>query len=167
MYGRQTETAIAAMSRLAEVYDAGSTRLSAADIASARQLQGPFVAKILTALSQAGLITGAPGPGGGYALARHPAQIALNDVFALFERENDSLACPFGGGVCGQGEPCPLHHKLVGVKDAMDELLKRTTFEIFREAYQDQGQRPTKPKGQPEKKVRESFRASLGKRGRK
>ena len=167
MYGRQTETAIAAMSRLAEVYDGGKTRLSAADIATARQLQGPFVAKILTALSQAGLITGAPGPGGGYALSRPPKEIALHHVFALFERENESLACPFGGGVCGQGEPCPLHHKLVGVKEAMDDLLKRTTFEIFREAYQDKGLRPTKPKPLSEKKSRYSFLAYLGRRGGK
>ena len=33
MYGKQTERAIAAMSRLAEVWDGGRTRLSATDIA--------------------------------------------------------------------------------------------------------------------------------------
>ena len=47
MYGKQTETAIAAMSRLAEVYDGGKTRLSAAEIAADRNLQRPFVGKIL------------------------------------------------------------------------------------------------------------------------
>lgn len=166
MYGRQTETAIAAMSRLAEVYDGGATRLSAADIAKARQLQGPFVAKILTSLSQAGLISGAPGPGGGYSLAKPPDAIALYDVFSLFERENESLACPFGGGVCGSGEPCPLHHKLVAVKDSMDELLKRTTFEVFREAFQDRGVRPTPLEQANAKKKRESFRATSRSKGR-
>ncbi len=165
MYGRQTETAIAAMSRLAEVYDGGTTRLSAADIAKSRQLQGPFVAKILTNLSQAGLITGSPGPGGGYTLARHPKQITLFQVFELYERENESLACPFGGGVCGQGDPCPLHHKLVAVKEAMDELLRRTSFDVFREAYQDKGIRPTVAKTTARRK-RESFRASQGRRAR-
>lgn len=164
MYGRQTETAIAAMSRLAEVYDGGATRLSAADIAKARQLQGPFVAKILTALSQAGLITGSPGPGGGYALAKHPKQITLHQVFSLFERENEALACPFGGGVCGQGDPCPLHHKLVAVKCSMDELLRNTLFEVFREAYQDQGLRPTDPSKADTQKKRESYRAPRSKR---
>lgn len=164
MYGRQTETAIAAMSRLAEVYDGGNTRLSAADIARSRQLQGPFVAKILTSLSQAGLITGSPGPGGGYALAKHPKQITLYQVFSLFERENENLACPFGGGVCGQGDPCPLHHKLVAVKLSMDELLRNTLFEVFREAYQDKGLRPTDPSKVSEAKKRESYRAPKSKR---
>ena len=59
MYGKQTETAIAALSRLAEVYDEGRTRLSAAEIASARQLQGPTVAKIMTVLAFAAAPMGA------------------------------------------------------------------------------------------------------------
>ena len=58
MYGRQTEYAIAVMGRLAEVYDGGETRLSAADVANSRGLQQPFVAKILSQLSQAGLVVG-------------------------------------------------------------------------------------------------------------
>lgn len=157
MYGRQTETAIAAMSRLAEVYDGGSTRLSSAEIAEARTLQAPSVAKVLTVLSQAGLVTGTPGPGGGYCLARHPREISLSEVSALFERTDDSLNCPFGGGVCGVGEPCPLHDKLVRVQESMDDLLYQTTFEAFRKAYQDEGKRPTaKETPAPQ---RQSFRA--------
>ena len=65
MYGKQTERAIGAMSRLAEVWDEGKTRLSAFEIADERGLPRPMVAKILTALSQAHLVTGSPGPGGG------------------------------------------------------------------------------------------------------
>lgn len=132
MYGRQTECAIAAMSRLAEVYDGGKTQLSAADIARSRGLPGPFVAKILSALSKAGLVTCARGPGGGATLARHPSEIRLFDVFRLFEREDLRTQCPFGGGICGQGEPCPLHHKLLAMRSAMNTLLLDTTFDEFR-----------------------------------
>ena len=74
MYGKQTETAIAAMSRLAEVWDGGRTRLSAVEIADKRGLPRAMVAKILSTLSQANLVQGAPGPGGGYALAREPGE---------------------------------------------------------------------------------------------
>lgn len=166
MYGKQTETAIAAMSRLAEVYDDGKTRLAAADIAEARGLLKPFVAKILTVLSQAGLVKGSPGPGGGYALARHPREIRIHDVFSLFEREDESDACPFGGGICGVGEPCPLHQRLVDIQISMNTLLHDTTFEVFRKAYQEEGKRPAKP-GTPKKvKKRESFRALKPRSGR-
>jgi Rrf2 family nitric oxide-sensitive transcriptional repressor len=139
MYGKATETAIAALSRLAEVYDGGVTRLSAAEIAGSRGLQRPYVGKVLTALSQAGLVKGSRGPGGGFTLARPPSAITVYDVFRLFEREDSSTTCPFGGGICGVGDPCPLHDRLVAVQEAMDRVLHETTFEEFHEA----GPRPT------------------------
>lgn len=134
MYGKATETAVAAVGRLAEVYDDGVTKLSAAAIAEARNLQAPFLSKILTVLSQAGLVLGSRGPGGGFTLARPPAEIRLYDVFALFERVDQDDACPFGGGVCGVGDPCPLHDKFLGVRAAMNNILHETTFAAFQGA---------------------------------
>jgi len=164
MYGKQTETAIAAMSRLAEVYDNGETRLSASDIAADRHLQRPFVGKILSALSQAGLVVGSPGPGGGYTLARHPREITIHEVYRLFEREDVGVECPFGGGVCGVGEACALHDKLLNLKNTLDEMLHGTTFEDFRRRYQDEGLRPAEVQGElPDE--RETYRASRQARG--
>ncbi|MDG2022013.1 MAG: Rrf2 family transcriptional regulator [Phycisphaerales bacterium] len=139
MYSRQTETAIAATSRLAEVYDGGTTRLSVTEIADSRNLQRPFLAKILTVLSRAGLVSGTPGPGGGFMLAREPKEIRIKDIYGLFECDNTSHACPFGGGVCGEGQPCPLHSELVGIQSSVDHLLHDTTLERF------QGVDPTPP----------------------
>jgi len=130
-YGKTTQSAIAAMSRLAEVYDGGKTRLSSGDIADTRKLPRPLVAKLLTILSQAGLVTGSPGPGGGYALARHPREIHLYDVAELFERTEDKRTCPFGPGWCGRGDPCPLHYKLVALDEQMVRFLKETSFDVF------------------------------------
>lgn len=161
MYGKATETAIAAMSRLAEVWDQGKTRLSADEIARDRKLQRPFVAKVLTTLSQARLVVGSRGPGGGFALAREPKRIKLFDVFRLFEREDDSVSCPFGGGTCGVGEPCPLHHKLVGVQDAVSQVLHHTTFEVFEIAARERGDSRV-PRRSSRSKKRETFRAPLG-----
>jgi Rrf2 family protein len=159
MYGKQTERAIGAMSRLAEVWDGGKTRLSAFDIADQRGLPRPMVAKILTTLSQANLVVGAPGPGGGYALARAPGEICLQEVHDLFEREDRSNLCPFGGGVCGVGQPCALHDRLVGMQRDIRVFLKDTTFEIFRSAVQDDGLVPV-PQGTVAPAPRESYRAA-------
>lgn len=164
MYGKQTETAIAAVSKLAEVYDGGKTRLSASEIARERGLQGPFVAKMLTVLSQAGLVEGMPGPGGGYSLAKAPSRIKLYDVFTLFEREDVDPNCPFGGGTCGIGEPCAVHEKLVAVQGAMNDLLKHTTFDEFRKLAVERGETATS-NGKQTPKKRESFRAPV--RGRR
>lgn len=159
MYGKQTESAIAALSRLAEVYDGGATRLSAFEIADSRGLQRPFTAKLLTMLSQSGLVKGNTGPGGGYTLARHPSTIRLAEVAALFERPNDSSICPFGGGICGVGQPCAVHNKLVAIQAAVDDLLHNTTLDTFRIAYQDDGLRPTPEELADAALARESYRA--------
>ena len=159
MYGKQTECAIAAMSRLAEVYDDGNTLLSAAEIADSRDLPRPFVAKTLSILTRAGLVNGSRGPGGGCALAKDPKKIKLYDVFKLFEREDKSDNCPFGGGRCGVGDPCALHDKLVAVQHSMDDLLHETTFEDFRVAYQKMGLRPAKRRSRKGQRKRESYRA--------
>ena len=157
MYGKATETAIAAMSRLAEAH--GKQRLSAIDIATQRGLQGPFVAKVLTSLSRAGLVVGARGPGGGFTLAKEPSEITLYEVYTLFEREDDRDFCPFGGGTCGVGDPCALHDKLVDLEDARRELLVNTTFAVFQteEGSDSQNGRPTDPPTVPV--PRDSYRA--------
>lgn len=123
---------MAAVSRLAEVYDGGKTRLNAASIAESRGFSAPMVAKILSVLSKASLVAGSPGPGGGFSLARDPDQIRLVDVFRLFERIEETRQCPFGGGICGEGATCPLHDRLAAVRDALDRMLYDTTFTAFR-----------------------------------
>ena len=158
MYGKQTERAIGAMSRLAEVWDGGKTRLSAFEIADQRGLPRPMVAKILTTLSQARLVVGSPGPGGGYALSREPSQITLKEVHDLFERIDDSTNCPFGGGVCGVGTPCAMHDELVAMQRRIVDFLRGTTFERFRIAAQEQGLVAT-PRTVPITTPRESYRA--------
>ena len=158
MYGKQTETAIAALSRLAEVWDGGRTRLSAAEIADQRGLPRAMVAKILSSLSQAGLVSGAPGPGGGYALSSEPRLISLREAHELFERDDVSSNCPFGGGVCGVGEPCALHDRLRAMQGAVRQLLHDTSLEIFRKAVQDDGLKPV-PKGTRPDVERETYRA--------
>jgi Rrf2 family protein len=160
MYGKQTERAIAALSRLAEVWDGGRTRLSSVDIADNRGLPRPMVAKLLTTLSQGGLVNGSPGPGGGYALARPPKEINFRQVHDLFERPDNSRNCPFGGGVCGGGAPCPMHDRLVQMQSEFSRYLNETTFECFRVAAQDQGHKPSTAAEHPER-PRESWRAPL------
>ncbi|MDJ0974837.1 MAG: Rrf2 family transcriptional regulator [Planctomycetota bacterium] len=130
IHGKATETAIAAMGVLAERYDEGRGRCSAEAIASARGLQRPFVAKILTELARAGLVRGVRGPGGGYTLARSPDTIYIQEVSALFEPQSAD-ACPFGGGICGVGRNCPLHDMFTEVRRATDRIMKETTFAVF------------------------------------
>ncbi|RPG13699.1 MAG: Rrf2 family transcriptional regulator [Phycisphaera sp. TMED9] len=132
MYGKQTETAIAAVSYLATLWEGPSTRrVSAADIADGRGLQRPFVAKLLSSLSQAGIVDGSPGPGGGYALAKNPNEICLRDVWLLFERPDSSRVAFVGSEICGVSVPNDLSDRIGRVEQAMNSLLDETTFDVF------------------------------------
>lgn len=131
-YGKTAQAAIAAVSRLAEVYDpAHPLRLSSAQIAGSRQLPQPLIGKVLTVLSQANLIIGSPGPGGGYLLARPPGEISLYDVASLFDRLDDSLVCPFGPGWCGNHPRCPLHQQIEALRNHVSGFLKENSFSAF------------------------------------
>lgn len=129
-YGKTTQTAISAMSRLAEAYAEG-THLSSHEIAKARNLPQTLVAKLLTTLSQAGLVVGARGPGGGYALARPPKKISLLDVASVFERPDGNMLCPFGPHWCGTREPCPLHDDYVALAERFRDWQSKTTLAVF------------------------------------
>ncbi|MDP4611253.1 MAG: Rrf2 family transcriptional regulator [Opitutales bacterium] len=69
--------------------------------------------------------------GGGYWLAKSPDQIRLNDIVIQFEKGGDRLQCPFGPGWCGNGDPCPLHDKLVELDTQMSDFLECTTLDVF------------------------------------
>lgn len=131
-YGKTAQTAIAAVSRLAEVFNPSKpVKLNSADIALKRSLPQPIVAKVLTILSQAGIVNGSPGPGGGYWLAQPPQDVTLFDVVSQFERLEENVSCPFGPHYCGIGPHCPLHQDLLLVREQLIAFLKSNTFAKF------------------------------------
>ncbi len=132
-YGKTAQHAIAAVSLLAQVYSQNK-KLSSIDIAKERGLPKPVVAKVLTVLSQAGIVAGAPGPGGGYCLAKPPEKITLADVAECFDRQKETVCCPFGPTFCGTGNPCPLHHQLTAIRDRLVHFLNSNTLASFAKA---------------------------------
>ena len=132
MFNKSTECAMAAMSLLAEVWGSDAERLTARRIAEQRVLPGPFVAKVLTNLSQAGLVSGAPGPHGGYSLGRAPDTITLRNITECFERIGPMLTCPYEPSYCGETDTkCPLHDDLMALQEQKTAFLERTTLDVF------------------------------------
>ncbi len=130
-FGKTAQTAISALSLLAEVYDGGKTRLSSVQIADRRGLPRPVVAKVLTVVSSLGLVDGTRGPGGGYWLKKPPVEISLLDIVVEFERSDSSVMCPFGPTWCGRGDPCPLHDAIARMGTDWKDYLKATTLAVF------------------------------------
>jgi Rrf2 family transcriptional regulator, iron-sulfur cluster assembly transcription factor len=130
-FGKTAQTAISALSLLAEVYDDGKTKLSSLEIAQRRELPQPVVAKVLTIVSSLGLVDGSRGPGGGYWLKKKPAEISLLDIVAEFERADGGIMCPFGPNWCGHGAPCPMHDELAKQEATWTTYLRETKLSVF------------------------------------
>jgi Rrf2 family protein len=128
IYGKTSSNAIAVMSYLAAQPD---RRAGSAEIAASRNVSKTLTAKLLTQLASAGLVTGQPGPGGGYTLAKDPHDISLLDIMSLFEQTNAPSLCPFGHGWCGNGAPCPLHDTLTGMVDDNLRFMRDTRLSVF------------------------------------
>lgn len=128
IYGKTSANAIAVMSYLAED---PARRAGSGEIAEHRGISKALTAKLLTQLASAGLVSGQPGPGGGYTLAKKPSAICLLDIASLFEQVEPPSLCPFGHGWCGNGDPCPLHDTILGMIDKNRLFMQKTTLAVF------------------------------------
>lgn len=129
--GKLAQQAIAAASYLAERYDADASRVSASEIADARELPRPLVAKVLAQLSLHGITSGITGPTGGYRLAREPNKITLHDIVSIFEQIDIRPMCPFGPNWCGHGDLCPLHDAITAAAEDVTRFLQKQNLGPF------------------------------------
>jgi Rrf2 family iron-sulfur cluster assembly transcriptional regulator len=126
MFSRSARIGIAAMSALAEA------SMTSAQIARRRRIAPAYLAKILTALARRGLIRGARGPGGGFVLARPPAQVSLLDIVSCFEPVARAPVCPLGRKApCAGKQPCALHEPFAKLWEARAAFLAETTLAGF------------------------------------
>ncbi len=128
VYGQTAANAIAVMSFLAAE---PARRAGSSEIAEARNISHSLTAKLLTQLAAARLVSGQPGPGGGYTLAKPPSEISLFDIASLFEQVSLPDLCPFGHGWCGKGDPCPLHYAIENLLEVNKSFMHDTTLSVF------------------------------------
>lgn len=78
-------------------------------LAGALDLPAPFLAKILQPLAARGLLESQRGRGGGFRLARRPAEITLHQIVETQEPVAGPRQCVLGQAECGDDRACPLH----------------------------------------------------------
>jgi len=103
------------------------SRMSAKEMAEAVNVSEAHLAKVFQKLAKDGLVTSVRGPGGGFQLARDPAEIALFDIYTVIEgvpRDDYCLLhserCPFGSCIFGS--------LLEKMTNEFVEYLKNTTL---------------------------------------
>jgi Rrf2 family transcriptional regulator, iron-sulfur cluster assembly transcription factor len=109
--------------------------LTIPEIAEAEKLSPPYVAKLLSVLRQAGLITSVRGRMGGYLLARPSSEVHLGEVMRalgepLFEDPGycERHAGPDTGGACVHNDGCTLRVIWQTLEQWMRRLLDGVTL---------------------------------------
>ena len=81
------------------------------EIAEATKVPPSYLSKVLQNLRRAGIVHGQRGVGGGFTLARPPADISILDVVQAVDPIERIRTCPLGIPSHGVNL-CPLHRKL-------------------------------------------------------
>ena len=123
---RQADYALRAMLYLSRL-DA-NIRAATSQIADEQQIPPSFLAKIISQLSIAGLISTSRGARGGVSLARPAEEITLLDVVEAIDGPISLNVCSHSAGACPFGEDCPIQPIWSDAQKELVNRLKSTTF---------------------------------------
>lgn len=98
------------------------------EISQVAKVPGPYLAKIMKELVDAGLLISHRGVHGGFALARPGAQITVFEIVSAVEPLKRIDYCPLG--IASHGKTlCSMHYKMDQALEVMENTLKNSTLE--------------------------------------
>jgi Rrf2 family protein len=99
------------------------------DLARDGKIPKNYLAKILLALKNAGILGTARGSQGGYWLIKAPDSLKLVDVVRIFDHISDPPPCLLGKHeLCMKTDPCSAHANWHRIRDSYLEFLQQTTL---------------------------------------
>lgn len=104
---KTTEYAIRAMAFLARN---GQEPVSVTHLAETLEIPYKYLARLMTQLSQAGLLESTQGKRGGFRIARPLEEIRLHQVVDVVEGLDNFHRCVLGHSQCDEHDPCCMHH---------------------------------------------------------
>lgn len=117
---RDTDYALRALS-----YIAGKKGdiVSVSELVKNLKIPKPFLRKLLQALNREKILKSYKGVGGGFTIARRPADIFLTDVIRVFQGPLRINECGFKKKLCPNRKDCPLKKKMDSIeKHVFSEL---------------------------------------------
>lgn len=98
-------------------------------IAESQHLSVKYLEHIMTALKIAGLVRPVRGTHGGFVLARSPTNITLREVFEALEGSLAPVHCVDDPQSCPIEDVCPTRETWCELRDALANVLERTTLQ--------------------------------------
>jgi Rrf2 family iron-sulfur cluster assembly transcriptional regulator len=124
---RRGDYAVRAAIALADAWARGEPR-TIAQISDEMALPRTFTPQILGFLQRAGLAESRAGRGGGYRLARDPAEITVLEIVEATEGSLRADRCTLRDGPCRWDAACAIHPTWAAVADAVRERLGATSL---------------------------------------
>jgi len=146
---KRTQYGLKAMLALGKRY--GEGHLLIATIASQENIPIKFLEIILLDLKTNGLLESKKGKGGGYMLTRPPSTVTVGSLIRILEGPLAPLPCASERQYrpceeCGDVESCGTRIIMRQVRDAIAEVLDRTTLaELLRQTESARGKAPREP----------------------
>ena len=98
-------------------------------LAQRQGLSRKYLHVLLTALKSAGLVHSVRGPGGGFVLARPPAQIKLSEILHAAEGPLSLVHCVADRRACNRSKRCPARRVWRDLSGAIEDVLDNVTLE--------------------------------------
>lgn len=132
MFSKACEYGIKALLYIASKTMEGDQRVKVGEIAKEIAIPEAFTGKILSTLSQHGLVASIKGPYGGYYLPQKSAQtMTLIDVVKAIDGHGLFEGCALGLKECSHINPCPMHHQFVSIRALLKKSLsEQSVFEL-------------------------------------
>jgi len=103
-------------------------RVPSSTLSQVTNIPSHYLSKVMRRLVAAGLLSARKGHGGGFALARAPEHITIEEILLAVDFRIEPETCAFGWGRCDSDEPCPLHPVWGRLKVAFTHWSQTTTL---------------------------------------
>ncbi len=116
-----------ALVELAVAYPRGAVSVN--EVARTQRVSAKYLEHIMSALRLAGVVQSVRGLGGGYELARPPAEIRLVEIYEILEGPCAPVACVDAPGSCPMSPICATRDTWAELKAAIRGVLAHKTLE--------------------------------------
>ncbi len=114
------------MVELARRYGQGPVLVRA--IAERQEISSKYLHALLAALKSAKLVRSVRGSGGGYALARAPADILVSEIVEALEGPFSVVDCVLDEGLCDRAESCAVRDIWKDLSETLESKLAAITL---------------------------------------
>ena len=144
MISKKTKYGLQALLLLAREFGQGPLLIS--DLAQREGIPKKFLEYILLQLKNAGVLQSRKGKGGGYALAKPPAEISVGRAIRILEGPLAPVACVSETAYqrcteCIDEATCGIRLVMKDVRDAMTEILDKTSLSDMQKRSEDEARK--------------------------